>query len=174
MPERSLQSRDRLMALLDVEGISTQEIATFVGVSTAYVYQVRKSPLYQVQVEDLRERLYAKRIDRMNELVDRIHGEAATSIDKILEIRDNGPGNVPPAVQLAAAAQIVDRSVPRKQDSERVEQRQVVIIGDEAVRRMAAVLAEAGIKPSERKSPRRIEEYVEETRQIENDLAETP
>ena len=155
------------MAILDVEGQSAQDIADFLKVSTQYVYQVQKSPLYQATVEDIRDRLYAERINRMSDLMDRLHGEAAASIDKIVELRDNGDGLVPHAVQLAAAGRVLDHIVPKKTEPQAADNRRVVIIGDEAARRMASVLAEAGITPTNLTATRPLEEFIEEAAVIE-------
>lgn len=164
MAYQELKSRDRLMAVLDVEGVPPLKIAEFLGCHVNKVYEVRKSPLYQVIVEDLRERLYAKRIDHMNGLVSKLHEEADASLEKVVALRDNGDGLTPHNVQLSAATSILDRVMPKKTEQSAAEQNRVVIISEESLRRMTAVLAEAGAPTT---PTRRIEQFIEEAQTSE-------
>lgn len=134
------------MVLMDVGGADAFEMAAALKVSVAYVRTVRKSPLYQVQLAEVRERLETKVTNDLAEVLTKMNGEAGKSLDKIISIRDNAKGDTPDAVQLAAANSILDRTVPKKTEAP-VDRRQYIILSDEAAARMAGVLREAGISP---------------------------
>lgn len=170
MPEtRLLKTKDRLIALMEIGGASNSEIAAAHGCSTSYVSMVQKSPLYQAMLQDLRERLEAKVIDDLADVNREITSQAMASVKKIVGMRDNSTGDVPHAVQLGAAQALLDRAVPKKSEAS-IDQRTVVVISDEGAARMAAVLAEAGMRtrPIEAAVPRPLDQAITDAQVAEN------
>ena len=140
----TLTNRHRLVALMDLEGAPPARISETTGYTTTRVVQLRRSPMYQAYLKDLRTRLEAKRIDS---IADMLRATVQPSVVRLEKLRDNAFGDVPYNVQHASAAKLLDSAISTEK---RVEQdhhvKPNIVLSGEAAARIASMLIEAGVQ----------------------------
>lgn len=139
----ALSAKHRHIALLDLDGYSNVEIAAKVGDNENRIAVVRTSPLYQAYLADLRERLEAKRVETIDEL---IVSQVRPSIEALIAIRDNHSGKVPATAQARAAETLLDKVIPKAAPPDVDGGTHSVILTEAAAARLANILVEAGVQ----------------------------
>lgn len=136
---KELNAKHHLMVLMDAVGASTAEIAAELGYSPSTVSTLRSSPLYRAKLTDIKARLESA---STTAVLDKITAEAGKCVETLIDLRDNGDGDVPPNVRLAAAKDLLDRVVPKKTDTSSEDRSVHIHLSSDDTRRLQGVLSE--------------------------------
>lgn len=101
---KSLNDSHIIAMVLQAAGWSLRDISDTVGLNQSYLSQLRTSPLYQQELESIRERMKHSMVE---ELTDRLLGGGAKALGVVEQIL-NDP-NQPVGLRLRASVEWLDR-----------------------------------------------------------------
>lgn len=106
-PQKRLTPRNLLVALLDATGRTTDQIAAKTGYTREVIYNIRSSPLYKVEVAEIRKRIEDEAISGVVELPRKFDEEAPEAFNTIKHLHKKAESE---PVRLNAAKDILDRA----------------------------------------------------------------